>query len=74
MYSVGVGGLVAFGRVPAAFDVNGDKRRSIDDLYAWAAGSGARDVNGDGSVNAADRDALRALLRSDEVRVMEEAR
>jgi len=25
-------------------------------------------------VNAADRDALRALLRSDEVRVMEEAR
>lgn len=73
-YSVGSGGLVAFGPVPARFDVNSDGRRGMDDLYAWAAGSGQRDVTGDGVINGADFDALRALLRSDEPRVLEERR
>lgn len=73
-YSVGSGGLVAFGPVPSRFDVNGDGRRGVDDLYVWVAGSGQRDVNGDGATNGADLDALRALLRSDETRVLEERR
>ncbi len=73
-YSVGSSGLVAFGPVPSRFDVNGDGRRGVDDLYAWASGGGQRDVTGDGVINGADLDALRALLRSDETRVLEERR
>lgn len=73
-YSIGSAGLVAFGPVPARFDVNTDSRRNIDDLYAWEAGTGQRDVDNDGVVTSADRDALRALLRSDEPRIMEEQR
>ena len=73
-YSIVSAGLAAFGRVPARFDVDTDSRRTIDDLYAWEASTGQRDVTGDGLITTADRDALRALLRSDEPRILEEPR
>lgn len=75
VYSVGSAGLAAFGPSPTRFDVDGSLRATVDDLYAWEAGAGARDVNFDGAVDGADRDALARLLRSREgEREMEVAR
>ena len=64
LYSVGASGLVSFGPVPGAFDINDDFRIGTDDLYLWEQGQGARDVNGDGQVTPTDRNLLIAALRS----------
>lgn len=48
-------------------DVNADFTVDIDDLYAWEQATGLLDVNQDGSVNAADRDALLSALRAAEI-------
>ena len=61
-YTLGPGGLVAFG-LPPRLDVNTDGRTDIDDLYAWHAGTGQRDVDRDGAVTEADRRTLEAELR-----------
>lgn len=45
-------------------DVNADFKVDIEDLYAWEQGSGLRDVNGDGLINATDRRALIESIRS----------
>ncbi|MDX2117399.1 MAG: PQQ-binding-like beta-propeller repeat protein [Planctomycetota bacterium] len=74
LYSLGASGLMAFGPPPPRCDVNADGRVDIDDLYAWEQGSGTRDVNRDGSVSSADRDALIAELRRDERADMEGTR
>ncbi|MFA6045711.1 MAG: hypothetical protein WC718_12075, partial [Phycisphaerales bacterium] len=48
-------------------DINRDTRVTVDDLYTWEAAP--TDVNGDGSINATDRqfvvDALRSWERAD---------
>ncbi len=74
LYAIATTGLVAFGPAPALVDVNSDGVFDIEDLYAWEQGQGQRDVNGDGSVNAADRDLLSSLLRADEIQQMTEGR
>ena len=55
VYSLGVGGLVAFGPVPVRSDVNDDGVIDEEDLFAWDAGHGQRDADGNGVVNGADR-------------------
>ena len=47
------------------YDVNGDGVVDIEDLFAWMGGP--TDVNGDGAVNDADRLALAAYLRLNEL-------
>jgi outer membrane protein assembly factor BamB len=64
IYTVGFDGLVAFGPPPARTDVNQDGRATIDDLYAWESGTGARDVDQSGAVDAADRTRLISELRA----------
>lgn len=49
----------------ADYDVNDDGAVNIIDLYAWHAGN--TDVDGNGSINAADRTALVEFLRAGEV-------
>lgn len=63
MASIGPDGLTMFGATPDDLDVNGDKAQSIDDLYSWESGSGHRDVNGDQTMNSADRAVLIRSLR-----------
>lgn len=46
---------------PGNYDVNGDGRIDIEDLYSWF--TLLTDVNGDGIVNASDLTALRTALR-----------
>jgi len=55
IYSIGAGGLVAYGAVPARTDVNSDGLIDEEDLFAWDAGLGQRDADGNGTVNATDR-------------------
>lgn len=62
-YSIGSTGLVALGSIPGDFDVNGDGRVTIDDLYAWEQGTGSRDTDRDGSVTPADKRKLLVALR-----------
>lgn len=63
-----VGTVGTTGGPPAgSFDVTTDGVIDINDLYAWHAGLGARDVNNDGQVNAADAALLRTFLRFGEV-------
>lgn len=64
VYSIGEAGLHAFG---PDYDVDGNGRLDIEDLYAWEQGHGSRDVERDGDVDASDRDALIEELRRDEV-------
>ncbi len=68
MYTIGPGGLTAFGLLVPALepDVNGDGGVDANDLYAWDAGVGARDVDGSGMVDGADRSALFDVLRAGE--------
>ncbi|MDX2016080.1 MAG: PQQ-binding-like beta-propeller repeat protein [Planctomycetota bacterium] len=63
VYAVGSGGLIAFGPAAISGDVNRDGCVDIEDLYAFEQGVGARDVNADGSIGDADRDALVGYLR-----------
>jgi len=62
-YSIGATGLAAFGPAWTGADVRADGRIGIDDLYAWEAGAGVRDVDGDGDVDAQDRATMVAWLR-----------
>jgi outer membrane protein assembly factor BamB len=64
IYTVGADGLVAFGPPPARTDVDQDGRTTIDDLYAWESGAGARDVDQSGAVDSADRARLMNELRA----------
>ncbi|MBI1190735.1 MAG: hypothetical protein GC200_08675 [Tepidisphaera sp.] len=61
--SVGSDGLTLFGITPKRLDVNQDKSRGIDDLYAWESGSGNRDVDHDGVVSQNDRAQLIRFVR-----------
>jgi len=62
-----VGSVGSTGGPPTGnFDVNADGSVTIDDLYAWHAGLGARDINSDGQINAADAALLRTFLRFNE--------
>ncbi len=73
VYTVGAQGLAAFeGPARSPFDVDGDGMIDIEDLYAWVAGEGERDVNRDGVVDQRDHDALVAEIRRDEERLMRE--
>lgn len=63
VYSIGASGLAAFGPPWTGADVNGSARLGIDDVYAWESGVGARDVEGDGDVDASDRATLTAWMR-----------
>ncbi len=74
LYTVGAAGLLAFGPPPPRCDVNGDGAVDIEDLYSWSRGAGLRDVNLDGLINDADRAALEAELRRDEVMDMNAGR
>lgn len=66
LYAVGPAGLVAHGPPPFLYDVDADGEITVDDLYAWHAGIGRRDVNLDGVIDARDRHALEQRLRRDE--------
>lgn len=48
-------------------DVNADFVVDIEDLYAWEQGIGLRDVDGNGTVDAADRRLLIHTLRQNEL-------
>lgn len=74
LYSIGSEGLCAFGPEPVRFDVDCDKKVDAGDLAKWDRGQGNRDVNGDGSVTGADRDAVVTLLRANEPADMLEGR
>jgi outer membrane protein assembly factor BamB len=63
LYSVGSGGLCAFGPTVQQLDLNGDSVFSVDDLYAWESGTGELDVDGNGVVEQADRELLLINLR-----------
>ena len=63
VYTIGAGGLFAFGPAPFQYDVDGDGAISVEDLIAWEQGNACRDVNLDGKVTASDRDALISELR-----------
>lgn len=74
VYTLGAAGLTAFGPVPPDFDVNGDRKVDVDDLYAWCQARGNRDVNQDGLVTLADQTALEAELRRGEIEDMKGGR
>lgn len=63
VYSIGAGGLAAFGPAWTGADVNGSTRLGIDDLYTWDVGAGSRDVEGDGDIDDSDRATIRAWMR-----------
>lgn len=65
-YSIGGGGLAALGSLRLDFDVDGDGRVSINDLYSWERSQGARDTDRDGTVTARDRRRLIAAIRDSE--------
>lgn len=64
-FTAGPGMVAAFG---PRVDVNGDGRLTTDDLCAWHAGQGQRDVDADGFVTAADASVLLEELRKGERR------
>ena len=72
LVTLGPGGLYAFAPVDARYDINGDGRIDIEDLYVWH-GSPV-DVDGDGVVDSEDARALEARLRQNEIDDMSEGR
>ncbi len=66
LYAIGTTGLRSFGPVPILLDVNRDGRVDIEDIYAWEQIRGSRDVDGNGTVNAADRELLITAIRANE--------
>lgn len=70
VYSVGATGLHCFG---PDLDVNADGLIDVEDLHAWEGPhpvAGSRDVDRDGDVDGADREALIGEVRRDEQRDM----
>ncbi len=70
VYSVGTGGLAAFGPPPPRADLTLDERVDLEDLYAWEQSRGDRDVDRSGAGDAADRSFLLAELRRAETRAL----
>lgn len=66
LYAIGTSGLRSFGALPLLLDVNRDGLVDVEDIYAWEQGRGMRDVDGNGTVNAADREQLIGALRAGE--------
>lgn len=66
IYSLGSSGLVAFGPTPPRTDVNDDGLIDEEDLFAWDAGQGFRDADGNGVTDAADRLLVLRDARRDE--------
>jgi hypothetical protein len=66
LYAIGTTGLRSFGPAPLLLDVNRDGRVEIEDIYAWEQIRGSRDVDGSGTVNAADRELLINAIRANE--------
>lgn len=69
LYTIGSDGVHAFG-LPYRLDVDGDGRVDIDDLYAWYQNGPNKDVNRDGTVDQADKQALEGELRRYEIEDM----
>lgn len=67
VYSTGDAGLRAFGQKPPCFDIDGNGKIDIDDLYSWEQNLGNRDVDRSGSVNETDRALLLLELRRNEL-------
>ncbi len=65
VFTSGPGIIAGFG---PRVDVNADGRLTPDDLHAWHAGQGQRDVDGDGFVTPADAGVLLEELRKGEGR------
>jgi len=74
IYTLGASGLFAFGPPPFRYDIDGNGTLDIGDLYSWEQGMGSRDVNLDGPVTSADRDALIVELRRNELEDMRAGR
>lgn len=70
VYSIGRQGLVAIGPPPPRPDVDGNGRVDIEDLYAWSAGRGERDIDRNGTVDEQDQAFLVHELRRNESRDM----
>jgi outer membrane protein assembly factor BamB len=64
IYTIGDSGLLAFGPSPAKLDVDQDGSSGVSDIYGWVRGVGARDVDQNGVVDAADLTRLLAELRA----------
>ncbi len=73
--SAEVSGVADVRAQPDRFDLDGDGRVDVEDLYAWhakrAAGDGAADANGDLTVNRADESLVRRAVRADEANDVE---
>jgi outer membrane protein assembly factor BamB len=74
LYTIGAGGLYAFGPPPPRCDVNSDGVIDIEDQYWWQQGRGTRDVNLDGEVTGADGAVLEACVRYGEIADMKAGR
>jgi outer membrane protein assembly factor BamB len=66
LYSFGPTGLFAFGPTPPRGDVNGDGAVDAEDIHAWGASQGERDVDYNGIIDDADLELLNELVRSEE--------
>jgi outer membrane protein assembly factor BamB len=64
IYTIGDSGLLAFGPAPAKLDVDQDGSSSVSDIYGWIHGAGARDVDQNGVVDAADLTRLLGEIRA----------
>lgn len=67
LYTIGAGGLYAFGPPPPRCDVNGDGLVDIEDVHSWHQGQGARDVDLDGQITSADGTVLEGCVRYGEI-------
>ncbi|MCC6425382.1 MAG: PQQ-like beta-propeller repeat protein [Phycisphaerales bacterium] len=66
IYTVGAGGLLAFGPPPVQPDVDGNGLVDIDDLYAWEQNRGQRDADLNGVVDELDHQIVIKLVREHE--------
>jgi len=70
LVTLGPGGPVSLGSAAPAYDVDGNGRVDVDDLYTWCLGQGDRDVDLDGSITTADRNTLERHLREGDLEIM----
>jgi outer membrane protein assembly factor BamB len=66
LYTVGIGGLHAFGPIPPQGDVNSDGVVDSEDIHTFDANLGRRDVDLNGIVNDLDHTLLCNLVRAAE--------